>query len=158
MKKSYKIKSLKELEGLTERLAKELKPKDRLFLYGTLGAGKTTFTKSLVKSLGGKTEDVTSPTFTIYHEYPLNKGEIKRLHHIDLYRIDFFQALSDINLEECFNDPKAISVIEWAEKLPEKIKTKGYDIFIDHLPNDERIITIKRHKGKVKSKDICYKS
>lgn len=142
MKKIYRIKKLKELEELVKQLGKRLKPRDRLFLYGTLGAGKTLLTKYLVKSLGGKIEDVTSPTFTILHRYTVNSGGIKMVYHIDLYRLEKNRSITDINLEECLSDPHGVSIVEWAEKLPEKIKRKGYHIFIEHLPNDERVVKI----------------
>ena len=87
------------------QLACTLKPGDVVALSGDLGAGKTCLVKGIAAGLG-ITREITSPTFTIIHEYP-------PLAHVDLYRLD---SIHGIGLEEYFSAPW-ITVIEWAEKI-----------------------------------------
>jgi tRNA threonylcarbamoyladenosine biosynthesis protein TsaE len=86
------------------QLARSLKPGDVVALTGDLGAGKTCLVKGIAAALG-VTHEVTSPTFTLIHEYP-------PLAHVDLYRLD---SAYGIGLEEYLAAPW-ITVIEWAEK------------------------------------------
>ncbi|MCG3150074.1 MAG: tRNA threonylcarbamoyladenosine biosynthesis protein TsaE [Verrucomicrobiae bacterium] len=86
------------------QLAATLKPGDVLALSGDLGAGKTCLVKGIAAGLG-ITQAVTSPTFTLIHEYP-------PLAHVDLYRLD---SAAGIGLEDYLDAPW-ITVIEWADR------------------------------------------
>jgi tRNA threonylcarbamoyladenosine biosynthesis protein TsaE len=94
------------------RLAGELRPGDVVALNGDLGAGKTCLVKGLAAGLG-ITQDVTSPTFTIIHEY--RSGRIP-LVHVDLYRLESVPQIVATGLEDYF-DGGGITVIEWANKV-----------------------------------------
>lgn len=99
-----------EMEALAQEIALQVKPGWSIGLCGELGAGKTTFTRSFVKALGGQ-EPVSSPTFVLQHEYKINNGTLE---HWDLYRLretpeDFFEAVAT----------DRIRVIEWADKFEE---------------------------------------
>ncbi|WP_297890252.1 tRNA (adenosine(37)-N6)-threonylcarbamoyltransferase complex ATPase subunit type 1 TsaE [Sulfurihydrogenibium sp.] len=123
------IKDLKDLDEFAKSFAQRLKGDEIILLEGDLGAGKTTFTKFLLKYLGVK-EDVTSPTFGIMNEY---EGRDFNIYHIDMYRIDKFD-LSDII-------GKGLIIIEWPK---EKIEYNNvYSIKIEPLENDERLFIVK---------------
>src|SRR6267154_1540245 len=102
-----------ETKAVGERLAEKIQAGDVLALIGDLGAGKTQFVKGLAKGLGS-TEVVTSPTFTLVHEY---QGSRLPIYHFDFYRIESLAALRAIGFDEIvFGD--GVSVIEWAERSP----------------------------------------
>ncbi len=105
-------------------------------LAGNLGAGKTTITKGIAEALGADASDVSSPTFTLIHEYG------RRLVHVDLYRLESDREYFTLGLEEYF-ERNRIVLIEWGEKfrhlLPEDIR----EIRIEHRGEDNRLITLK---------------
>lgn len=81
-------------------------------LTGELGAGKTQLVKGIAKGLG-ITQRVTSPTFTLVHEY---KGGRLPLFHLDLYRLDTPSQIISAGLEDYFYNPPGVSVVEWVER------------------------------------------
>ncbi|MFA5535851.1 MAG: tRNA (adenosine(37)-N6)-threonylcarbamoyltransferase complex ATPase subunit type 1 TsaE [Bacillota bacterium] len=108
-----------------------------LLINGTLGAGKTTFIQGLALGLGiGAT--VTSPTFTIIHEYPGNPP----LYHIDAYRIERETEIPELGLEEYFYGD-GITAIEWPEKITAWLPEEAMEIKIDKVMNqqDKRVLT-----------------
>lgn len=96
-------------------------------LYGNLGAGKTTFTKSIAKVLGVE-ETITSPTFVIEKIYELTNQKFTHIIHIDAYRIEREEELVSLGFKEIIKDPNNLILIEWPEKIsgimPEHIKIK----------------------------------
>lgn len=125
------IKNLDELEKFAKEFSKNLKGNEIILLEGDLGAGKTTFTKYLLKHLGVE-EDVVSPTFTIMNEYD---GRFN-VYHIDMYRIDRFD-ISDIV-------GRGIIIIEWPKD--EEYSSYGVDVYkisIDIL-EDSRVFKVER--------------
>jgi tRNA threonylcarbamoyladenosine biosynthesis protein TsaE len=96
-------------ECLGEVIARLLLPGDVILLVGDLGAGKTTLVRGLVRGLGG-TDKVTSPTFTLRHEYATTPA----LTHVDCWRLDDPDELDDLGLDEVIADGGAL-VIEWGE-------------------------------------------
>ncbi len=110
-----------------------------MLLIGNLGAGKTTFTKGMVEQLGvGSADDVSSPTFTLIHEY----GSPPKLYHIDLYRLEEPQEVASLGLEEIF-DRNAIVVIEWGERFPALMPKDRVEVRIDYAEEeDSRLISI----------------
>lgn len=121
-------------------LAPLLLPGDLVSLSGDLGAGKTVFVQGLATALG-VTGRVTSPTFTIVHEY---EGRYPVI-HLDIYRLQTFQELLDLGFEE-FLDPKAIVMLEWGEAV-EQILPRAHlrlDMRrVDGGPDDHRVLTFK---------------
>ena len=93
------IKNLKQTSKFAKRFARTLKGGEKILLNGDLGAGKTTFTKHLAKSLGVK-DEVTSPSFTILKQYNSKKFKIN---HFDLYRIESEDELIEIGFQEFLN-------------------------------------------------------
>lgn len=126
-----------ETLDLGRRMAALLRRGDVLALAGDLGAGKTHFTKGLAEGLGVE-GDVTSPTFTLIHEYP---GGRLPLFHIDLYRLEDADEALGIGLDD-YLEGDGVTVIEWADKfktlLPPGVRWVRFRI----LDGDNREITL----------------
>ena len=123
--------------ALGERLAGELPRKGVALLIGNLGAGKTTLAKGIVKGLkAAAPEDVTSPTFTLIHEY--GGG---RVYHVDLYRLDEPREVATLGLDDLF-DRDALVLIEWGERFPQLMPAERTEIRIRALESDEREIEV----------------
>ncbi|WHH57563.1 tRNA (adenosine(37)-N6)-threonylcarbamoyltransferase complex ATPase subunit type 1 TsaE [Petroclostridium sp. X23] len=120
-----KSNSPEETAHIAYRLGQALKPGDVLCLGGDLGAGKTAFTKGLVKAFGVR-EDVTSPTFTIVNEY---EGTIP-IYHFDVYRIHDADEMFEIGFEEYIYG-EGISIIEWAENIKDLLPPSYFQISIN---------------------------
>jgi len=108
-----------------------------VLLSGELGSGKTTLTKGIVAGLHAATEDeVTSPTFTLLHEY----GPDSKVFHGDLYRVGSFHDFETLGLEDVFAKP-AIVILEWSEKFPLKTAWPQVRLRLEHLGGDARKIS-----------------
>jgi tRNA threonylcarbamoyladenosine biosynthesis protein TsaE len=135
--KSFVTKSLEETEKLAREWLSSLDTsRDEALvvgLYGNLGAGKTTFTQSVAKSLG--VEDVVnSPTFVIEKIYETRHPHFARLIHIDAYRLDSAKELQVLNFEELVSNKHNLILIEWPEKVKEILPEDHYKIkaeFVD---------------------------
>ena len=135
---TYRTASEAETVALGERLARELPPRGVVLLIGNLGAGKTTLAKGIVKGLGAAAPDeVSSPTFTLIHEY----GE-GRVYHVDLYRLDEPREVATLGLEEIF-DRDALVLIEWGERFPRLLPANRTEIRIKWMGDDEREIEVR---------------
>jgi tRNA threonylcarbamoyladenosine biosynthesis protein TsaE len=99
------------------QLAARLRGGEVLSLEGPLGAGKTTFVKGLAEGLGCSPDDVSSPTFTLVHEYPSARLPFV---HLDLYRLDEPQELAELGFDDLLAG-KTIAAIEWGDKFPESL-------------------------------------
>ncbi len=123
-------------------------------MEGNLGAGKTTLVKGLAKALGIK-KNITSPTFALMNIYecPAKKTKqkfdtklaIKKLAHIDTYRLKNEEELIDIGIEDYLGAPDTLCVIEWPERITGLLKNKKIKkIRIEHAENNERILAVKK--------------
>jgi tRNA threonylcarbamoyladenosine biosynthesis protein TsaE len=130
--------STSELETRTiaTRFASTLKAGDVLLLSGDLGAGKTEFIRGVAEGLGIKAEEVTSPTFTLVHEY---RGGRLPLVHVDLYRLDRAD-LDEIGLDQDVAS-QGIVAVEWPERLTRKIRG-AISVRIGDLGGDRREIEV----------------
>ena len=136
---SYTTHSPEETIIFGHELARQLAPPKLVLLRGELGAGKTTMVKGIAEGWSAaKAEDVTSPTFTLIHEY---RGPAITLYHIDLYRIDTQRELDTLGLDDLI-DPKSILLIEWGEKFERFVQERETEIAIEHQGGDHRRITI----------------
>ena len=118
-------------------LARDLVPGTVVLLSGDLGAGKTAFVKGLAEGLGIDPDDVTSPTFTLVHEY---RGGRLPLLHVDLYRLDKAD-LDEIGLDSDLAD-RGVIAVEWPERLA--VAPQATDVRIRDLGGDERQIALNR--------------
>ena len=109
---SHTAHSEDETAAVARTLAGDLNPGDVLLLAGSLGAGKTAFVRGLAEGLGISPDDVSSPTFTLVHEY---RGGRLTLYHVDLYRLDR-AAAQDLGLEE-MGVADGVLAIEWPDRL-----------------------------------------
>jgi tRNA threonylcarbamoyladenosine biosynthesis protein TsaE len=133
----YHTESEEETIALGEKIATELPASAVVLLIGQLGAGKTTLAKGIVKGLGAaKPDDVSSPTFTLIHEYSA------RVFHIDLYRLDTATQVATLGLEEIFDRP-AIVLIEWGERFPELMPNDRIEIRLRALEENSREIDVR---------------
>lgn len=119
-------------------LAETLRAPVLILLSGELGTGKTTLTKGIVAGLHAAEEDeVTSPTFTLLHEY----GQQGKVFHGDLYRVESFHDFETLGLEDVFAKP-AIVILEWSEKFPLKTEWPQIRLRLEHLGGDARKISV----------------
>jgi tRNA threonylcarbamoyladenosine biosynthesis protein TsaE len=119
------------------QLAAQLSPPLIVLLRGDLGAGKTTLVKGIAEGFqAASAQDVTSPTFTLVHEY---RGPRAILHHIDLYRIDTERELETLGLDDLLA-PDSILLIEWGEKFPRFVRDRNVDIVLERVGEDDRRI------------------
>lgn len=150
--RTYRTNSCDETIALGRELAKLLKPPKVLVLRGDLGAGKTTLVKGIAAALGAaEPEEVTSPTFTLIHEYAgraietasphENLGGMVLLYHLDLYRIEGQRQLDTLGIEDLMT-PQSLMLIEWGEKFPSVVARSDGEIAIETRPGDERKITL----------------
>jgi tRNA threonylcarbamoyladenosine biosynthesis protein TsaE len=138
--RSFTTHSAEETTDLGRRLSADLKPGSIVLLRGDLGAGKTTMVKGIAEGFqAARAEDVTSPTFTLIHEY---RGPQVTLYHIDLYRIDTQRELDTLALDDLMS-PQSILLIEWGEKFQRFAKERDVEIAIEHRGAEDRVITIK---------------
>ena len=134
---TYRTASEAETIALGERLARELPRRGVVLLIGNLGAGKTTLAKGIVNGLGAAAPDeVSSPTFTLIHEY----GE-GRVYHVDLYRLDEPREVATLGLDEIF-DRDGLVLIEWGERFPKMLPAVRTEIRSTSVGDDAREIEV----------------
>lgn len=128
--------SEEETIELGRRIAGELPRRAVVLLIGNLGAGKTTLAKGIVSGLGAATEEeVSSPTFTLIHEYGAG-----RVYHIDLYRLDTPAQVATLGLEEIF-ERDAVVLMEWGERFPDLLPRERIEIRL-RADGDSRVIDL----------------
>jgi tRNA threonylcarbamoyladenosine biosynthesis protein TsaE len=131
--------SPEETIALGRRLGTMLKPPKLVVLRGELGAGKTTLVKGIAEAFDAASqEDVTSPTFTLVHEY---RGPKANLFHIDLYRIETTRSLETLGLDDLMGSNN-ILLIEWGEKFPRFERERDVEIALERIGGDERRILV----------------
>ena len=110
-------------------------------LFGELGAGKTTFTRSAAEALGIE-ETVNSPTFVIERIFSVPNGVFKHFIHIDAYRLVHGQDLINLGWNEIVQDPENLIFIEWPEKVLDILPEERIEVQFEHLNEKSRQITI----------------
>lgn len=131
--------SAEETIDFGRRLAAELTPPLLILLRGDLGAGKTTLVKGIAEGFkAASADDVTSPTFTLVHEY---RGPRAVLYHIDLYRVDTERELVTIGLDDLMA-PDSILLIEWGEKFARFLRERNVEVALERIGENERRIQV----------------
>ena len=130
--------SADETESFGRQFAARVKSGDVLALTGDLGAGKTQFVKGLVAGVGDPST-VTSPTFTLIHEY---SGGRLPVYHFDFLRLEDQAAAERLGLEEYFFGD-GVSVIEWADRFRDLIPDKAHWISFETKSENQRAIATK---------------
>ncbi|MEW6610071.1 MAG: tRNA (adenosine(37)-N6)-threonylcarbamoyltransferase complex ATPase subunit type 1 TsaE [Patescibacteria group bacterium] len=130
--------SVTETMRLAHQFALRLRGGDIVALIGPLGAGKTTFVQGLARALGIK-KLITSPTFILLKSYRLNKPfhHIIVLTHVDCYRLHNAQQLIDVGIQDHFDNPHTITVIEWADRMISIIPSRAYWITFSFSNTDQ---------------------
>ena len=131
--------SAEETIAFGQTLGDILAPPKLVLLRGDLGAGKTTLVKGIAQAFeAASEEDVTSPTFTLIHEY---RGASATLYHIDLYRVDTPRELQTLALDDLMAD-NSILLIEWGEKFSRLQRERDVEIELESIGENDRRIRI----------------
>lgn len=131
--------SAQETIDLGRSLSAMLAPPKLVLLRGELGAGKTTLVKGIAEAFhAASEEDVTSPTFTLVHEY---RGPQVNLYHVDLYRVDTARELETLGLDDLAAD-NAILLVEWGDKFPQLERERDVEIALERIGEDERRVQV----------------
>jgi tRNA threonylcarbamoyladenosine biosynthesis protein TsaE len=137
----FETHSEEETLELGRKIARRLPDRGLVLLVGEIGAGKTTLTKGIVEGCGAaRAEDVSSPTFTLIHEY----GDPVRVYHVDLYRLDKAEQVRRVGLEDLFEQP-ALVLVEWGDRFPELLPQERTTIRLQHAGEDRRIVELWRN-------------
>lgn len=132
----YHSASESDTRAIAVTVAGDLSAGAVLLLSGDLGAGKTAFVRGLADGLGINSDEVTSPTFTLVHEY---RGGRLPLIHVDLYRLERAD-LDEIGLDDDLA-ARGVVAIEWAERLSRRIPG-GVSVTITDQGADRRLIEV----------------
>lgn len=131
------ITTLKTIDKAAQKFIDEMNGKTIFSFNGKMGAGKTTFIKSICENLGVK-ETVNSPTFSIVNEYETNDGRI--IYHFDCYRINNIQEALELGAEEYLYSGN-ICFIEWAENIASLLPDSVVEINIEEMEKGKRKIS-----------------
>ena len=121
--------------AFAKKFAKTLKGNEIIALWGTLGVGKTVFSKAVIQKLTGQKEEVPSPTFTLLQTYDTPSGEI---FHFDFYRIKSSEEAYEIGIEDAFES--GICLIEWPEKIGKLLPKRAINIYFKMTETGRQII------------------
>ena len=139
--KRFKTRSVGGTLEIAGTIAEMLSAPRVVVLRGELGAGKTTLVKGWVEALeAGSAEEVTSPTFTLVHEYAGAKGKV---YHLDLYRLETEREVAGLGLGEMAGEPDVVVVVEWGEKFASVMELADAEVAMTHLEGDERGLVVR---------------
>jgi tRNA threonylcarbamoyladenosine biosynthesis protein TsaE len=139
--KRFRTRSVEGTLALGQTLAEILQPPMLVILSGEVGAGKTTLVKGIAAALGAAVEeDVTSPTFTLVHEY---QNEKVHLFHLDLYRLETEEQIAVLGLEEMMSEPNALVLVEWGERFESVARLAQGEIAMEQGEGDERGLVVR---------------
>jgi tRNA threonylcarbamoyladenosine biosynthesis protein TsaE len=126
--------------ALGRKLVELLAPPKLVILRGSLGAGKTTLAKGIAEGFqAASEEDVTSPTFTLVHEY---RGPSVNVYHIDLYRVDTPRQLETLGLDDLLGENNLL-LIEWGEKFSRFVNESDLEIALERTGENDRRVSVR---------------
>lgn len=138
----FEVETEKAMIRLGELVGRQLRPGYLLFLFGELGAGKTTFTKGIALGMGVE-EPITSPTFQLIKSY---QGRFL-LNHLDLYRLNNPEELKVLDPEELVEE--GVTVVEWGKLLLERLNPEYLEVEIEPQPGGFSREVRLRSRGKL---------
>ena len=130
------IASTEDLERAAKEFLQAIGSERLIALYGSMGAGKTTFTAALCKVLGVE-DPVCSPTFTLVNEYRLPGGEM--MYHFDFYRLKNSGEALDIGLYD-YLDSGCLCLMEWPEVIEDLLPEETLAVHLEVLPDGTRVL------------------
>lgn len=130
--------SVADTERIARAMAVTLRGGDVVALHGDLGAGKTQFTRGLVRGLGGDTTLVSSPTYMLLHIYPTPSLTV---FHLDAYRVGGAEDFDAIGFDELL-EQNGVVVVEWPSRVADLLPTRTVHVTIETPGPDERTIRI----------------
>lgn len=128
-----------DVSSIVKKLIGQLKPGDVLALSGPLASGKTTLTREIARQLGYRGR-VTSPTFVLERQYPLEKGRFKQINHFDFYRLGK-NDLASFDWQEALERKDNLTIIEWPEVVKSLLPASIKDISLEIINAKTRKIT-----------------
>jgi tRNA threonylcarbamoyladenosine biosynthesis protein TsaE len=137
------VPDLAALDAFAQGFARRLQAGSAVAFHGSLGAGKTTLIRALVRVLHGTDAAVSSPTFVFRQRY---EGA-PPVEHLDLYRLEDRSELDELGLEDAFG-PDRVTFVEWAERAPELIPSGAIELRIAGSGDGPRTIVVSREAGK----------
>lgn len=138
--KRLRTRSVNGTLGLGEIMTELLRAPKLVVLRGELGMGKTTLVRGMAQALGAPMEDVSSPTFTLVHEY---QGRKTKLYHLDLYRLEGERELEGIGLWEMADAADALVLVEWGDRFESVMERADAEILIEQGEEEnERLLLI----------------
>jgi tRNA threonylcarbamoyladenosine biosynthesis protein TsaE len=147
MNKELISNSEEETAEFAAEIAKSTAPGTVFALVGSLGAGKSVFSRGFARGCGVK-GPIPSPTFTIVQEYkiPPENTQVEeglaKLYHMDLYRIQDVDAGYAFGIDEYLDDETAVKLIEWPERIEEILPEDTVEINIEHIDENRRKIVV----------------
>lgn len=131
------VEDLADCRLFAEQVASQVSVPLAIALSGTLGAGKTQWTRFFAISIGALPESVSSPTFMLVHEYYSQPP----IFHLDAYRIGDADEMLELGIEEMF-DTEAITIVEWADKFPKLLPRNTLQVHLEigELPTSRKVL------------------
>lgn len=120
-----------ELDEWGEELGRSSVPPLVITLTGELGVGKTTLAKAICRGYG-VSEDITSPTYALVHQYSADRSPV---FHIDLYRLDSRDQLTNLAWDDILAT-RALVIVEWPERAEDRIPENHLPIDLSYVPDD----------------------
>jgi tRNA threonylcarbamoyladenosine biosynthesis protein TsaE len=133
--------SVADTERIAGELARTLRGGEVVALHGELGAGKTQFTRGVVRALGGNARGVSSPTFVLLNVYDTPRLKV---FHLDAYRVHGGEDFEAIGFDELLEQTGAVVIVEWPERVAELLPGERIDVYLQATSATGRRIRIER--------------
>ena len=138
-----RVRNVHDWPSVARDIATKLRPGSVLALQGPLGAGKTTFVQALASVLGA-TRVPKSPTFSMLRTYRVHRGPIRRLLHVDAYRIEHERDLAPLDLDVELSEPGTALVLEWPENVKKWLARRPHATLVIRIQKDGRTARLSR--------------
>ena len=134
---TLELNSLEDTDRLGKCIAAHLPDSACIVLSGTLGAGKTTLTQAILSALDIPREEILSPTFALIRSYAVGN---RSFHHMDAYRVADDDEFLELGVEELFEAPQTLCVIEWGDRVRDVLPTETLWISIEWQTESSRVV------------------